>query len=145
MFCTVSGCMFYSIKQEPFNYNHLGPKDTAFLQSDQHPLTERCKLYQLYLPYQRFPWCHSFLSCRPRFPSSDWQSESYLWREMSSRTRARLQCVHFSAREEVCCTEQYTPIAVLDLWTNLVKVIHLLDTWRDRLSASVSWGSSLQT
>ena len=33
-----------------------GLKDTAFSQpSDQHPSTERCKLYQLYLPYQRPP------------------------------------------------------------------------------------------
>ena len=29
-------------------YN-IGPKYTVFSQSDQHPSTERCKLYQLYL------------------------------------------------------------------------------------------------
>ena len=74
----------------------------------QHPSTERCKLYQLYLPYQRPPRCHYFLSCRPSFLSCGWQSESYFWLEMLSRTQARLWCVQFSACEEVCCTELYT-------------------------------------
>ena len=46
-----------------------GLKDTAFTQLNQHPSTERCKLYQLYLPYQRPLQCHYFLSCRPSFPS----------------------------------------------------------------------------
>ena len=37
-----------------------GLKDTAFSQSDQHPSTARCKLYQFYLPYQRPSRSHSF-------------------------------------------------------------------------------------
>ena len=45
----------------------LGPNDTAFPQSDQHP-TKGCKLYQHYLPCQRLPPCRSFLSCRSSFP-----------------------------------------------------------------------------
>ena len=91
--------------------------------SDQHPSTERSKLYLLYLPYQWPSRCHSFLSCRPSFSSCGWQSESYFRREMSSRTQAQLWCVQFSACEEVYCTELYTLMAVLDLWTNPVKVI----------------------
>ena len=45
------------------------------------------------------------------------------------------------------CTKLYTPMMFLDLWTDPVKVIPLLDTWRDRLSHSlwVSLGSSLKT
>ena len=33
------------------------------------------------------------------------------------------------------CTKLFTPMTAVDLWTNPVKVIYLLDTWRDRLSA----------
>ena len=33
------------------------------------------------------------------------------------------------------CTKLYTPMTVLDLWTDPVKVIPLLEIWRDRLSA----------
>ena len=82
---------------------------------------------------KEMPWVRKIqlFRSRPCFPSCGWQSESYFWRKMSSRTR--LRCVQFSACKEVCCTELYTPMAVLNLWANTVKVIHLLDTWGNKL------------
>ena len=102
---------------ERYSFFAVGPKS----------LNREIQIVSILPAYQRPPRCHSFLSCRPGFPSCGWQSESYFWREMSSRTRARLRFVQFNAYEELCCTEL---MAVLDP----VKVIPLLYMWRDRLS-----------
>ena len=102
--------------------------------------TERCKLYQFTRltkgPHGAILFCLVGQVSRPVSGKGNLT--------LSSRTQARLLCIQFSACEEVCCTEL---MAVLDLWTNPVKVIHLLDTWRTdcRHRLWVIQGSSLQT
>ena len=112
-------------------------KDTAFSQLDQHPSTERCKLYHLYLPYQRHPRCHSCLSCRLRFPSCGWQSESF-----GPTSVCTVQCMwrgvlHWTVHRWRSWTYVQTPSKWFLCWSC---------GWIDcRHSLWVSWGSSLQT
>ena len=123
-----------------------GLKDTAFSQSDQHPSTARCKLYQFYLPYQRPSRSHSF--CLAGQVPVLWLAKRILPQEGDVESNPGLTSV---------CTVECMWRGVLQ-WTvhpyggpgpmnKPCKVIPLLDMWRTncRYSLWVSWDSSLQT
>ena len=109
------------------------------------PQQRDAKLYQLYLPYQRSPRYHSFFVLPTKFPFM-WLAKRILLLVWDVEWNC-LRCVPFSAYEEVCCTELFTPIAVPDYGQTPSKWFLCWTRGRTycRHSIWVSWSSSLKT